>query len=135
MVGSNSLFCPWIPGFFCGTFFGVLHRIILIHVSSGFWFLFAFGTFSARSWLPGALVSSFWIRFEIIDPFAVAICVRELACCRINVCQARHVSVLLVGLWSAGSGSLCFFSMLLAPASSGTTATASASALTSTLER
>src|SRR3954447_8959803 len=136
MVGSGSLFRPWIPGFFCGTFFGVLRSIILVHVvSSGFWFLFTFSTLSARPWFPGALVSSFWIRLEIIDPFAVAVGVRGLASCRINMCQARHVSVLLVGLGSAGSGRLCCFSMLLAPAGSGTTATASASAFASTLER
>src|SRR3954451_25428447 len=136
MVGSGSLFRPWIPGFCCGTFFGVLRSIILVHViSSGFWFLFAFATLSARPWFPGALVSSFWIRLEIVNPLAVAIGVRGLSCCRINVCQARHVSVLLVGLGGAGSGSLCCFSMLLAPAGSGTTATASASAFASTLER
>src|SRR3954447_15555283 len=136
MVGSSSLFCPWIPGFCCGTFFGVLRTIILVHVvSSGFWFLFAFATLAAPPWLPGALVSSFWIRLEIIDPLAVAVGVHGLASCRINMCQARHVSVLLVGLGSAGSGSLCCFSTLLAPAGSGTTATASASALTSMLKR
>src|SRR3954466_15612449 len=136
MVGSGSLFRPWILGFFCGTFFGVLRSIILVHVvSSGFWFLFAFATLSARPWFPGTVVSSFWIRLEIIDPLAMAIGVRGLACCRINVCQARHVSVLLVGLGSAGSGSLCCFSTLLAPAGSRTMATASASALAYTLER
>src|SRR3954470_11492963 len=121
MVGSGSLFGRWIPGFCCGTFFGVRRSIILIHVlSSGFRLLFAFATLSAWPWFPGALVSSFWIRLEIIDPFAVAIGVRGLACSRINVCQARHVSVLLIGLGSAGSGSLSFFSTLLASAGSRT---------------
>src|SRR4051812_9055911 len=135
MVGSDSLFGPWIPVFCCGTFFGILRSIILVHVlSSGFRLLFAFATLAARPWFRGTLVSSFWIRLEIVDPFAVAIGVRGLACCRINVCQESHVSVLLVGLASGSSGSFCYFSMLLAPAGSGTTATASASALTSMLE-
>src|SRR3954454_18972670 len=135
MVCSGSLFGPWIPRFCCGTVFGILRSVILVHVlSSGFWVLFAFATLAARPWFPGALVSNFWIRLEIIDPFAVAVGVRGLASCQINICQARHVSVLLVGLGSTGSGSLCCFSTLLAPASSGTTTTASASALTSTLE-
>src|SRR4051794_35993581 len=106
MVGSGSLFGPWIPGFCSGIVFSVRHSIVLIHVlSSGFRFLFAFATLAARPWFPGALVSSFWIRLEIIDPFAVAVGVRGLASCRINMFQARHVSVLLVGLGSAGSGS------------------------------
>src|SRR3954468_23272269 len=136
MVGSGSLFRPWIPGFCCGTFFGVLRSIVLVHVvSSGFSFLLAFATLSMRPWFPGALVSSFWIRLEVIDPLAVAVGMCGLASCRINMCQARHVSVLLVELGSAGSGSLCCFSMLLAPAGSGTTTTASGSALASTLER
>src|SRR4051795_2113850 len=99
MVCSDSIFGPWISGFFCGTFFGILHSIILVHVlSSGFRLLFAFATLAARPWFPGALVSSFWIRLEIVDPIAVAIGVRGLACCQINVCQARHVCLLLVGL-------------------------------------
>src|SRR4051812_3523408 len=136
MVCSGSLFGPWIPGFCCGTFFGVLRSIILVHVlSSGFWLIFAFATLAARPWFSGMLVSSFWIRLEIVEPFAVAVGVRGLTSCRINMCQARHVSVLLVGLGNAGSGSLCCISTLLAPAGSGTTATASASALTSTLKR
>src|SRR3954452_22591255 len=126
MVCSCSLSGPWIPGFFCGTFFSILRSIILVHVlSSGFRLLFSLATLAARPWFLGALVSSFWIRLEIIDPFAVAVGVRGLARCRINMCQARHVSVLLVGLGSTGSGSFCCFSMLLAPTGSGTTATAS----------
>src|SRR4051794_25017019 len=127
MVCSGSLFGPRIFGFCCGTVFGILRSIILIHVlSSGFRLLFAFATLAAWPWFLGALVSSFRIRLEIIDPFAVAIGVSGLACCRINACQARHVSVLLIGLGSAGSGSLCCFRKLLALAGSRTTATASA---------
>src|SRR3954466_1744241 len=79
MIDSGSIFRLWIPGFCCGTFFGVLRTIILVHVvSSGFWFLFAFATLPARPWFLGALVSSFWIRLEIIDPLAVAVGVRGL---------------------------------------------------------
>src|SRR3954468_1980776 len=117
MVCSGSLFGPWIPRFCCATVFGILRSVILVHVlSSGFRILFAFATLATRPWFPGALVSSFWIRLEIIDPFAVTVGVRGLASCRINMFQARHVSVLLVGLGSASSGSLCCFSTLLVPA-------------------
>ena len=54
-----------------------------------------------------------------------------LACCRIKVSQARHISVFFVSLGSAGSGRRYLVSALLAPASSATTAAASSSALTS----
>src|SRR4051812_17581967 len=69
---------------------------------------------------------------KIIDTFTMY---HGLASCRINMCQARHVSVLFVGLGSVGSGSWCCFSTLLAPAGSDSTTTASASALASMLER
>jgi hypothetical protein len=72
-----------------------------------------------------------WICLEIVDPFAFAVGVCGLACRGINVSQARHVSLLFVGLGSAGSGRCDLVSAQLAPSGSGTTAATSSSASTS----
>ena len=80
------------------------------------------------------LESSFRILLQVIDPLAMTVGVRGFACSRIQMGQARHVPILLVGLGNAGSGSYDLVASLLAPAGSATSTAAAASALASLLE-
>jgi hypothetical protein len=51
---------------------------------------------------PCMLSSRFWIQLEIVESFAIVVGLSGFACCQINMSQARHFSVFLVCLGSAG---------------------------------
>jgi hypothetical protein len=71
----NALLLIWILGLARDIPFGFWQRFILIHITTFLGLFFHLASLAARPILLGALVASFWIRLEVIDELAVAVCV------------------------------------------------------------
>src|SRR3954467_2975147 len=80
---------------------------------------------ASRSVLPTLLVAGLRVFLEVVDELAVSIGMGGLAI-GIEVYEARHIAVLLVGLGNAERRQGCFAASLLPTASSPSSATLSA---------